>query len=62
MQHFLLEERAMEESRGVACLGCGAILLAVSFWFEEQEERRAAAAEAVPPPPVDELDGEPSST
>jgi signal peptidase II len=28
---------------------CGAILLALSFWFEEQEERgRAAAASAVP--------------
>lgn len=23
---------------------CGAVLLAISFWFEEQEERRAAAA------------------
>ena len=34
---------------------CGAVLLAVSFWFEEQDERsRAAAAPAVP-------DGEPSA-
>jgi lipoprotein signal peptidase len=27
---------------------CGAVLLALSFWFEEQEERSKAAAAAVP--------------
>jgi signal peptidase II len=33
---------------------CGAILLALSFWFEEQEERVRAAASALP-------NGEPSA-
>ena len=48
---------------------CGAILLAISFWFEEQEERRAAetagateTAAAEPPPVADELREEPTST
>jgi signal peptidase II len=35
---------------------CGAVLLAVSFWFEEQDERNRAAAAAAPVP-----DGEPSA-
>lgn len=46
---------------------CGAVLLAVSFWFEEQEERRAAeteggAAQAQGAPAADELREEPSSS
>jgi signal peptidase II len=39
---------------------CGAVLLAISFWFEEQEERRAATLEVVPPP--EELNEGPTST
>ena len=39
---------------------CGAVLLAVSFWFEEQEERRSTASDAAPL--VDELNEEPSSS
>ena len=39
---------------------CGAVLLAVSFWFEEQEERRSTASDAKPL--VDELNEEPSSS
>ena len=39
---------------------CGAVLLAISFWFEEQEERRAATLEVAPPP--EELNEEPTST
>lgn len=45
---------------------CGAVLLAVSFWFEEQEERRAeeegAAASAQGAPVADELSEEPTSS
>jgi signal peptidase II len=47
---------------------CGAVLLAISFWFEEQEERRAAASAASPraaserPAGADELSEEPTST
>lgn len=43
---------------------CGAVLLAISFWFEEQEERRAQAegAAVVQEPPIaDELSEEPTS-
>jgi signal peptidase II len=46
---------------------CGAVLLAISFWFEEQEERRAAegvdpaVAAAEPSPVADELSEEPTS-
>lgn len=36
---------------------CGAVLLAVSFWFEEQDERSRAAAAAAAAVP----DGEPSA-
>ncbi len=39
---------------------CGAVLLAVSFWFEEQDERRAISPDAAPL--VDELNEEPSSS
>lgn len=46
---------------------CGAVLLAISFWFEEQEERRAAAtaagegSAAAGAPVAEELGREPSS-
>jgi signal peptidase II len=39
---------------------CGAVLLAISFWFEEQEERRAATLEVAPAP--EELSEGPTST
>jgi signal peptidase II len=39
---------------------CGAVLLAISFWFEEQEERRAATLEVALPP--EELNEGPTST
>jgi signal peptidase II len=44
---------------------CGAVLLAISFWFEEQAERRAdaLASTATPAPDAtDDLPGEASST
>lgn len=40
---------------------CGAVLLAVSFWFEEQEERNAALTES-PAASSGELTEEPSSS
>ena len=47
---------------------CGAVLLAISFWFEEQAERRTAASApatevvtAEAPPVADELSEEPTS-
>jgi signal peptidase II len=39
---------------------CGAVLLAISFWFEEQEERRAATLEVALP--TEELNEGPTST
>jgi signal peptidase II len=39
---------------------CGAVLLAVSFWFEEQEERRTAAVAGEGPGMTEELGEEPS--
>jgi signal peptidase II len=38
---------------------CGAVLLAISFWFEEQEERRVATLEVAPP--SEELNEGPTS-
>ena len=40
---------------------CGAVLLAVSFWFEEQEERRTAAASGDGAGVTEELGEEPST-
>jgi len=42
---------------------CGAVLLAISFWFEEQEERKleAASAAASSVPPTEPLTEEPSA-
>ncbi len=39
---------------------CGAVLLAVSFWFEERQERRSPASDGAPL--VDEMSEEPSSS
>jgi signal peptidase II len=39
---------------------CGAVALAISFWFEEQEERKAATLEVAMPP--EELSEGPTST
>ena len=42
---------------------CGAVMLAISFWFEEQAERKleAASAAAASMPPVEPLAEEPSA-
>jgi signal peptidase II len=42
---------------------CGAVMLAISFWFEEQAERKleAASAAAASVPPVEPLAEEPSA-
>ena len=42
---------------------CGAVLLAISFWFEEQTERKleAASAAASSVPPAEQLTEEPSA-
>ncbi len=39
---------------------CGAVLLAISFWFEEQQERNAASVGATAAPPSGDLTEEPS--